>query len=100
MLATLKSAVRAGITTTELDEIGAGVMRQYSARSAPALVYKFPGMNCISVNEEVVHGIPGARCLCEGDLVNLDVTIEKTVSWPTRQLPLPWAMRPMKTDAY
>jgi methionyl aminopeptidase len=77
MLTTMKSAVRAGITTAELDEIGAGVMRQYGARSAPALVYKFPGMNCISVNEEVVHGIPGARCLREGDLVKLDVTIEK-----------------------
>ena len=42
-----------------------------------ALVYKFPGVNLISVNNEVVHGIPGSRILVEGDLVKLDVTVEK-----------------------
>jgi methionyl aminopeptidase len=50
---------------------------QYGARSAPALVYKFPGVNCISVNDEAVHGIPGKRAVRSGDLVKLDVTIEK-----------------------
>jgi methionyl aminopeptidase len=40
------------------------------------LAYGFPGHNCISVNEEVVHGVPGARKLAEGDLVKLDVTVE------------------------
>src|SRR6202521_6354011 len=73
----MKSAVRPGITTAELDEVGAGVMRQHGARSAPALVYKFPGVNCISVNDEAVHGIPGKRALETGDLVKLDVTVEK-----------------------
>ena len=77
MLSAMKSAVRPGVTTAELDEVGAGVMRQHGARSAPALVYKFPGVNCISVNEEAVHGIPGERALQGGDLVKLDVTIEK-----------------------
>src|SRR6202162_2151258 len=77
MLIAMKSAVRHGITTAELDEVGAGVMRQHGARSAPALVYKFPGVNCISVNEEAVHGIPGKRALETGDLVKLDVTVEK-----------------------
>ncbi|MGB2605140.1 MAG: M24 family metallopeptidase, partial [Candidatus Sulfotelmatobacter sp.] len=48
MLAAMKSAVRPGITTGELDEVGANVMRQHGARSAPALVYKFPGVSCIS----------------------------------------------------
>jgi methionyl aminopeptidase len=52
-------------------------MRQHGAQSAPALVYKFPGANCISLNDEAVHGIPGKRELREGDLVKLDVTIEK-----------------------
>ncbi|HXT29584.1 MAG TPA: M24 family metallopeptidase, partial [Vicinamibacterales bacterium] len=50
---------RAGISTTELDEVARRVMRQYGARSAPALVYGFPGAVLISVNDEVVHGIPG-----------------------------------------
>jgi methionyl aminopeptidase len=77
MLAAMKSAVRPGITTAQLDDVGAGVMRQHGARSAPALVYKFPGVSCISVNEEAVHGIPGRRALAAGDLVKLDVTIEK-----------------------
>jgi methionyl aminopeptidase len=77
MLEAMKSAVRPGLTTGELDEIGADVMRRNGARSAPALVYKFPGVNCISVNDEAVHGIPGRRALASGDLVKLDVTIEK-----------------------
>jgi methionyl aminopeptidase len=77
MLGTMRSAVRPGITTAELDEVGAGVMRQHGARSAPVLVYGFPGVNCISVNEEAVHGIPGKRALERGDLVKLDVTVEK-----------------------
>jgi methionyl aminopeptidase len=56
---------------------GRGVMRQQGAQSAPALVYGFPGVNCISLNDEAVHGIPGPRALQPGDLVKLDVTIEK-----------------------
>jgi methionyl aminopeptidase len=47
------------------------------ARSAPQLVYQFPGVTCISVNDEIVHGIPSpSRRLAEGDLVKLDVTAE------------------------
>jgi methionyl aminopeptidase len=72
----MKKAVKPGITTGELDRIGAGVMRDYGAKSAPKLVYGFPGENCISVNEEIVHGIPGSRKLLNGDLVKLDVTVE------------------------
>src|SRR6267154_443445 len=77
MLTAMKSKVRPGITTAELDEAGAVVMREHGARSAPALVYSFPGVNCISVNDEAVHGIPGKRALQRGDLVKLDVTVEK-----------------------
>jgi methionyl aminopeptidase len=73
----MKRAVRAGITTAEVDEAGVQVIRANGAQSAPALVYKFPGVNLISVNNEVVHGIPGSRILAEGDLVKLDVTVEK-----------------------
>jgi methionyl aminopeptidase len=77
MLEAMKKAVRPGITTAELDRIGATVMLEQGAQSAPAMVYKFPGVSCISVNEEAVHGIPSERKLQEGDLVKLDVTIEK-----------------------
>ena len=77
MLEAMKKAVRPGVTTAQLDEAGAQVMREHGAQSAPQLVYKFPGVNCISVNDEAVHGIPGERVLQKGDLVKLDVTIEK-----------------------
>jgi methionyl aminopeptidase len=77
MIEAMKRQVRPGVTTAELDEIGARVMRQHGARSAPLLVYGFPGTSCISVNEEAVHGVPSGRALREGDLVKLDVTVEK-----------------------
>lgn len=76
VLEAMKAAVRPGISTRELDEIGAETMRRLGARSAPKLVYGFPGHSCISVNDEVVHGVPGARRLEDGDLVKLDVTVE------------------------
>jgi methionyl aminopeptidase len=77
MLEAMKEAVRPGITTAELDEIGASVMREHEARSAPALVYQFPGVCCISINDEAVHGVPGSGRIENGDLVKLDVTVEK-----------------------
>ena len=77
VLEAMQRVVRPGISTAELDEVGERIMRQHGAQSAPALVYKFPGANCISLNDEAVHGIPGKRELREGDLVKLDVTIEK-----------------------
>jgi methionyl aminopeptidase len=73
----LESHVRAGVTTAELDDVAAGVLAQYGARSAPALVYDFPRTVLISVNDEIVHGVPGPRRLASGDLVKLDVTLEK-----------------------
>ena len=73
----MAAALRPGITTAELDAIGAAILADNGARSAPALTYDFPGATCISVNEEVAHGIPGARVLAEGDLVNIDVSAER-----------------------
>jgi methionyl aminopeptidase len=77
VLEAMKRQAKAGITTGELDAIGAQVIEENGARSAPAMVYKFPGSNCISINEEAVHGIPGDRSLRDGDLLKLDVTVEK-----------------------
>ena len=73
----LERRVRAGVTTGELDAVAAAVFAKHGARSAPALVYGFPATVLISVDDEVVHGVPGARRLKRGDLVKLDVTVEK-----------------------
>jgi len=77
VLEAMKREVRPGITTKQLDEVGSQVIEENGARSAPAMVYGFPGANCISLNEEAVHGIPGDRALRAGDLLKLDVTVEK-----------------------
>ena len=77
MIEAMKRAVRPGVTTAQLDKVGADVMQEHGAKSAPVLVYQFPGTSCISLNDEAVHGIPGDRVVQEGDLVKLDVTIEK-----------------------
>ncbi len=77
VLDAMKAEVRPGVTTRHLDEIGARVMQENGARSAPSMVYQFPGASCISLNDEAVHGIPDDRKLEEGDLVKLDVTVEK-----------------------
>jgi len=72
----MREAVRPGVTTAELDLIAARTFHEYGALSGPMETYSFPGSTCISVNEEVVHGIPGGRKLRDGDLVTLDVTPE------------------------
>jgi methionyl aminopeptidase len=75
-LRAMRSAVEPGMTTEQLDDIGAAFLQQRGARSAPQLTYDFPGFNCISVNDEVVHGIPGPRVLRPNDVVKIDVTAE------------------------
>src|SRR5678816_229996 len=72
----MQSKLEPGITTGELDAIGETFLAAHGARSAPKITYNFPGHTCISVNEEAAHGIPGARVLQAGDLVNIDVSAE------------------------
>ena len=72
----MQNSVRPGMTTAELDEIGGNFLQRHGARSAPQMVYGFPGVNCISLNEEAAHGIPGNRAIAAGDLVKIDVTAE------------------------
>jgi methionyl aminopeptidase len=74
----MENRIRVGVTTAELDQIAADIFAKHGARSAPKLVYGFPGTVLISINDEVVHGIPGPRRLQRGDLVSLDVTVEKS----------------------
>ena len=68
------AALEPGITTRELDQIGRRILEEAGAQSAPEFCYQFPGATCISVNEEVAHGIPGDRRIAAGDLVNIDVS--------------------------
>ncbi|HTX36824.1 MAG TPA: type I methionyl aminopeptidase [Bryobacteraceae bacterium] len=71
------AAVRPGITTAELNAIGARVLAEEGAEPAPPKVYGFPAALCISVNDEAIHGIPGSRAVQVGDLVKLDLVAEK-----------------------
>ena len=69
-------SIEPGMTTAELDAIGARMLAESGARSAPQLAYDFPGATCISVNEQAAHGVPGGRIIKAGDLVNVDVSAE------------------------
>jgi len=65
--------VRAGITTLDIDRISEELILKN--RAVPAFKgYKgFPGTACVSINEEIVHGIPGPRVILEGDIVSIDL---------------------------
>ena len=76
-LAAMGKAIEPGMTTGELDEMGRALLERAGAVSAPELCYDFPGATCISVNEEIAHGIPGNRRIAAGDLVNIDVSAQK-----------------------
>lgn len=69
-------SIKPGITTAELDGIAGQILRRFGAKSAPQLLYGFPGLTCISINDEVAHGIPGDRVIIAGDQVNIDVSAE------------------------
>ena len=72
----LGRAVRPGVTTAELDRIAEALIRDHGARPAFKGYRGFPASICPSVNEEVVHGIPGPRALEAGDIVGIDVGVE------------------------
>ncbi len=72
----MQSKLEPGITTGELDALGGTFLESQGARSGPKLTYNFPGYTCISVNEQAAHGIPGAKIIKAGDLVNIDVSAE------------------------
>lgn len=65
-------AVRPGVTTLELDEIAEEYIRSQGATSAFLGYHGFPATLCTSVNEQVVHGIPGATVLRDGDILSVD----------------------------
>ncbi|MFC4426547.1 type I methionyl aminopeptidase [Deinococcus navajonensis] len=73
-LRTLKAAVCPGITPAELDELAGKVFERLGARSAPRMTYQAPVNVFISVNDDIVHGLPTRRPLAAGDVVSIDVT--------------------------
>lgn len=71
-----------GMTAKELDDFGGAILNSLGAKSAPKLTYDFPGWTCISVNNEIAHGIPTEdKVLKEGDLINIDVSAELNGFW-------------------
>lgn len=73
VLQQVSAALRPGITTRELDEMAESLIMEMGCRPAFKGYANYPATMCISVNDEVVHGIPGERVLEPGDLVSLDV---------------------------
>ncbi|QDW62608.1 type I methionyl aminopeptidase [Oerskovia sp. KBS0722] len=71
-LATVRSAVRPGMTTADLDALAAAVIGDAGATPSFLGYHGYPATLCVSVNDEVVHGIPGTRELLPGDVVSVD----------------------------
>ncbi|MFT3947126.1 MAG: type I methionyl aminopeptidase [Agriterribacter sp.] len=81
-LKTMREYAQPGISTLELDEFGGRLLQQNRAKSAPKSAYNFPGWTCISINNEIAHGVPSAeKILKEGDLINIDVSAELDGFW-------------------
>ncbi|HOL17916.1 MAG TPA: type I methionyl aminopeptidase [Bacillota bacterium] len=75
VLQEMKQMVRAGITTAALDKKAEQLIRKAGAEPAFLGYHNFPASICASINEEVVHGIPGLRKLKEGDIISIDVGV-------------------------
>jgi methionyl aminopeptidase len=69
----LEDEARPGVTTRDLDQVAANMFKAAGAESTALGYFGYPGHICVSVNDEVVHGIPGPRKLKRGDLVKVDV---------------------------
>jgi len=78
ILQDLAKAVQPGRTTGEIDQLAGELMREHGCKSAFLGYRGFPGQTCISVNEEVVHGIGGERRIQPGDILKIDVGIVKS----------------------
>ncbi|HSJ69633.1 MAG TPA: type I methionyl aminopeptidase [Anditalea sp.] len=78
----MRNYAQPGMTTKQLDDFGANILKDFGANSAPYMTYRFPGWTCISIDNEFCHGIPSAkRILKEGQLVNIDVSAELNGFW-------------------
>ena len=75
LLKLMEKETKPGVTTQQLDEIAEAFVRSEGAQPAFKGYYGYPATICASVNEEVVHGIPGKRVLKEGDVIGVDVGV-------------------------
>ena len=71
----LQASLRPGMTTLDIDLLSEELIRKAKASAAFKGYKGFPGTACISVNEEIVHGIPGSRVILEGDIVSIDLGV-------------------------
>jgi methionyl aminopeptidase len=76
LLQTLAGEVKPGVKTRELDAVCAQELAKHGAQSSFKNYHGYPAHICTSINDEVVHGIPGDRTLCEGDIVSIDVGVK------------------------
>lgn len=78
----MRAYAKPGMSALELDNYGGEILAAKGAKSAPRLTYGFPGWTCISVNNEIAHGIPTEnKIFKEGDLINIDVSAELDGFW-------------------
>lgn len=78
----MRNYVKPGMTTKQVDDFGGQLLNDLGAKSAPRLTYGFPGWTCISINNEIAHGIPNDKTIFrDGDLVNIDVSAELDGFW-------------------
>jgi len=89
VLEVLESRISPGITTKKLDEIASKEIYARGGRSAFLGYRGYPASICTSVNEEVVHGVPGNRVLEEGDIISIDVGVEKDGYYGDAAITLP-----------
>ncbi|MDP2927511.1 MAG: type I methionyl aminopeptidase [Candidatus Omnitrophota bacterium] len=71
----LQASLRPGMTTLDIDLLSAELIRKEKALAAFKGYKGFPGSACVSVNEEIVHGVPGPRVILEGDIVSIDLGV-------------------------
>ncbi len=76
VLQTLAGEVRPGVKTRDLDAVCAQELAKHGAQSSFKNYHGYPAHICTSINDEVVHGIPGDRVLREGDIVSIDVGVK------------------------
>ncbi len=78
----MREYAKPGMTTKELDNYGGKILDEFGAKSAPYVTYDFPGYTCISLNDEVAHGVPSEKKIIkEGDLLNIDVSAQLGEFW-------------------
>lgn len=95
ILSTLRDAIKPGVTTGELDKLAEKLMRDGGDEPAflhytpEGVIIPYPGSLCVSVNDEIVHGIGGDRVLKEGDIIGIDTGIKHNGLYTDSALTVP-----------